>query len=96
MKIFIDSEFKCHVANSDGNYREIETDFFDGKCDEYIEGYQFIPEGENWTHSNNTVFNGEMIAPWKDYSELIIAQYNYEKQKLDEYKESLKILGVEV
>ena len=66
------SEFKCHVANSDGNYREVETDFFDDKCDEFIEGYQFIPEGENWTHSNNTIFNGEMIAPWKDYSELII------------------------
>jgi hypothetical protein len=93
--IYIDNDFKCHVLD-DGTMKKVETSFFDGKCTAFIEGYRFVPTGEKWTRSDGVVFVGEMIAPWKDYSELIIAQYNYEKQKLDEYKESLKILGVEV
>lgn len=96
MKIFIDSDFKCYTMNMDGTYREAETDFFDGKCDTFIEGYRFIPGGESWTRSDGVVFDGEMVAPWKDWNELNAAQQTYEKQQSAEYAEYLRILGVEV
>lgn len=77
MKIYIDYEFKGHTTN-DGTYREIETDFFDGKCDTFIEGYLFVPSGESWTRSDGVVFHGEMISPCKPYNELAAAQAQYE------------------
>ena len=77
MKIYIDDYCKCHKTN-DGTMREVETDFFDGKCDAFIEGYLFVPEGETWTREDGVVFNGEMVAPWKDYNELASAQAQYE------------------
>lgn len=94
--IFIDDDYKCHVNNYDGLFRKVETDFFDGKCDCYIEGYRFVPDGETWTREDGEIFEGEMIAPWKDYNELNIAQIRYETQAFDEYKQSLLELGVEL
>lgn len=76
--IYIDSDFKCHVSN-DGTMTAVETDFFDGKCDAFTEGYRFIPEGGNWTRSDGVVFDGGMIAPWKNYEELDAAQRQYER-----------------
>lgn len=96
MKIYIDSEFKCHTTNPDGTFREVETDFFNGKCQTFIESYRFIPSGERWTRSDGVVFQGEMIAPWKDYDELDSAQRTYERQLIAEYAEALKIVGVVV
>lgn len=93
--IYIDSEFKCHVDN-DGTMIAVETDYFDGKCDAYIEGYRFVLEGESWTRPDGEVFYGEMIAPWKDYSELDAAQREYERRLLAEYIEALKVVGVKV
>lgn len=93
--IYIDSDFKCHVASADG-MTAIETDFFDGKCNTFIEGYRFIPAGENWTRGDGTVFHGEMIFPWKDYSELSNAQREYERQLLVEYEAALQVMGVGV
>lgn len=93
--IYIDFEFKCHITN-DGTMITVETDFFEGKCDEYIEGYRFIPAGESWTRSDGKVFQGEMIAPWKDYSELEAAQKTYEQQMLADYRAALTTLGVTV
>lgn len=69
MFIYIDSNFGCHMEN-DGSMRQIETDFFDGKCREFIEGYRFVPDGESWTRSDGAVFQGEMIAPATDYNRL--------------------------
>ena len=43
--IYIDSDFKCHAAD-DGTMRAVETDFFDGKCDEMLEGYRFIRQAK--------------------------------------------------
>lgn len=86
MIIYIDSEFKCHTANTDGIYREIDTDFFNDKCNAFIEGYRFIPSGESWTRDDGVVFNGEMISPWRPYDELDAAQREYERQQLEEYK----------
>ena len=93
--IYIDTEFKCHVTN-DGTMTAVETDFFDGKCDEYIEGYRFIPEGMELETVDGSVFYGEMIAPWKSHIELERAQMANERQLLNEYAEALKVLGVSV
>lgn len=62
MKIYIDSDFKCHVIG-DGTMREIETDFFNGKCRDFIEGYRFVPQGETWVDEDGTAYDGEMISP---------------------------------
>ena len=93
--IYIDTDFKCHTTTS-GTVAAVETDFFDGKCDEYIEGYRFVPEGMEWEREDGSVFSGQMVAPWKDYEELENAQRAYERRLLTEYAEALKVLGVTV
>jgi hypothetical protein len=80
--IYLDDDFKCHVTN-DGTMTAIETDYFDGKCATFVEGYRFIPSGETWTREDGNVFHGEMVAPWKDYRELAGAQEQYEKDLAD-------------
>lgn len=89
--IFIDSDFRCHLTN-DGAMMEVQTDFFDGKCEDFVEGYRFVPAGESWTREDGVVFHGEMVAPWKPYSELDQAQREYEQ----ELAESARILLGEV
>jgi len=78
--VYIDPiTFICHtVQNAHETRIPFETDFFDGKCDAFIGGYQYVPSGESWTRSDGVVFHGEMIAPWKPYSELAAAQAQYE------------------
>ena len=78
--IYIDFDYKCHITD-DGTFASFETDFFDGKCDTFIEGYRFIPAGESWTRSDGKVFKGEMIAPWKPYSDLAAYQLQYERDQ---------------
>lgn len=80
--IYIGCDFKCHSVN-DGSMTAVETSFFDGKCDAFVEGYRFIPSGSVWTRSDGAVFTGEMIAPWKPYEELDAAQKQYEKDLAD-------------
>ena len=67
MIIYIDSDYKCHTSSGDG-FTPVETDAFDGKCRQYIEGYRFVPAGETWTREDGEVFHGEMIAPWRGYA----------------------------
>ena len=85
-KIYVDKNFRCHVEN-DGTMETVETDFFDGKCDTFIEGYCY--------ESNEGVPD---IYPWKPYSELDAAQREYERQLLAEYEAAFaeieKALGV--
>lgn len=88
MIVYIDDEYKCHVSNPDNTYRACGLEFADGKCDTFIEGYRYVPMGETWTRSDGAVFHGEMIAPWKPYSELDAAQREYEKQLLKELQEN--------
>jgi hypothetical protein len=76
--IYLDKDFKCHVSDN-CEMTVVETDFFDGKCDTFIEGYRFIPEGESWTRKDGKVFVGEMIMPFKDYQLLATAQSLYEE-----------------
>lgn len=100
MKIYIDNDFKCHSSNPDGTYTVVETDFFNGKCLAYIEGYRFVPSGATWTREDGIVFRGEMIAPWKDWQELDATQRAYERQLIAEYEQALSeieaALGVSV
>ena len=84
MKIYIDSDFKCHLSD-DGTMTAVETAFFDGKCAEFIEGYRFIPSGSVWTRSDGVAFPGEMIVPWKDYRELDYAQVKENEAKARAY-----------
>ena len=97
MKIYLDNDYKCHLSN-DGTMKAVQTNSFDGKCDAFIEGYRFVPEGECWTRSDGTVFTGEMVAPWRDYNELDAAQRQYEQALIAQYESALseieKALGV--
>ena len=89
MTIYIDNDYRCHVSDPDGTMTAVETDFFSGKCDIFIEGYRYIPDGETWTRPDGVVFQGEMIAPWKDWRELDAAQRDYEREQLAAYEQAL-------
>lgn len=75
--IYIDSDFKCHITDN-GTMIPIETNFFDGKCDTFVEGYCYEIK-ENYT----------AIYPWKKYSELDTVQREYERQQLEKYKNEI-------
>lgn len=91
-KIYIDSDYRCHISAPKGSFREVETDFFYGKCDTFIEGYRYIPAGESWTRDDGETFTGEMIAPAVDYALIGIAQEQYEHDMAeadDSYREGV-------
>lgn len=97
MKIYIDSECHCYTSNPENDHREFEVHFFDGKCQTFVEGHIYVPEGEQWTRpSDEKVFNGEMICAWKDYSELDSAQREYELDQLADYKAACERMGIVV
>lgn len=88
MLIYIDSDFKCHVSNT-GNLQSVETSFFDGKCDKYIEGYRFVPDGQTWTRNDGVQFTGPMVSPYKNYD--ILAAYQEQYEEIDtELQDALK------
>ena len=95
MKIYIDSEFKCHISN-DGTMREIEFDenelfvFFRNKCDEFIEAYRYVPVGEEWTREDGEVFSGEMFSPWNLTEEVLEAQRIFEVAQIAQMTEEAK------
>ena len=80
MTIYIDNDYKCHVSPADG-LTAVETDAFDGKCRQYIEGYRFVPSGESWEREEGEVFTGEMVAPWRPYEILAEFQAIYEEEQ---------------
>ena len=88
MTIYIDNDYKCFVSTADGR-RAVETNFFDGKCPEWIESYRFVPEGETWTREDGEVFKGEMVTPWKDLSEAYMAQTAYLERQNAQYEAAL-------
>ena len=67
MTIYIDSDYKCYTSYADDR-KSVETDAFDGKCRQYIEGCRFIPSGETWVREDGEVFTGKIVAPWQDYA----------------------------
>lgn len=95
MTIYIDNGYKCHTSPGDG-LPAVETDAFDGKCRQYIEGYRFVPDGQSWTREDGEVFAGEMITPWRPYEILaeLQALYEEEQAKQAEMAAALEVLGV--
>ena len=93
MTIYIDSDYKCHVSAAEGR-RAIETDAFNGKCDEWIESYRFVPEGETWVKENGEMFRGEMVSPWKDLGEAYAAQAAYVAAQNAQYEAALSEIEV--
>lgn len=96
MKIYIDTDFKCHVAPGEG-LREFETTFFSNVPDAYVEGYRYVPSGETWVRKepiydmnhdvvgeSETEFMGEMLAPWKPWDELDKILREYERTQNQE------------
>ena len=88
MTIYIDSDYKCYASVADGR-RAVETNFFDGKCPEWIESYRFVPEGETWVNPNGEMFRGEMVSPWKDLGEAYAAQTAYLERQNAQYEAAL-------
>lgn len=76
--IYIDYEYMCFTHMEEG-MRAVETDVFDGKCDAFIRGHRFIPEGENWTRPDGVVITGEAVFPWRDFAILEAVQQKYEE-----------------
>lgn len=70
-EIYIDSMNRCHV-NNDGTRKSVKTDFFDEKCEAFIEGY-----------SCEVKESGIVLYPRESYSELFSAQKQYEKDLAD-------------
>ena len=93
MEVYIDQSFRCHTGN-DGTMTPVDTDFFDGKCKAFIEGYRFVPAGEVWIREDGRIFAGEMAAPFKPYAELDAAQRDYEREQLADMRNALELLGV--
>ena len=90
MTIYIDNDYRCHTSLADG-LTVIETEVFNGKCKQFIEGYRFVPAGCTWTREDGVEFTGEMIAPFRDYSilEELQAVYDEQQQTINEYEDAL-------
>lgn len=82
--IYVGSDGHCHRID-DGTMTAVETEFFYGKCDAFIEG-----------HICEIHENGFVIYPRKSFSESDAVQREYERQLLVEYTEALKVVGVSV
>ena len=87
MTIYIDSDYKCYVSAAEGR-RAVETDFFDGKCAEWIESFRFVPEDETWVRGDGEVFTN-MVSPWKDLGKAYAAQTAYVAAQNAQYEAAL-------
>ena len=88
MTIYIDSEYKCHAVNG-GAMREFDVPFFDGKCEEWIESYRYVPAGETWVREDGEPFTEEMVSPWRDLTDAYAAQTAYAEQQNAQYEAAL-------
>lgn len=97
MTIYVNADYKCSIASAEG-LLPVETEFFDGKCKQYIEGYRYVPEGREWKREDGKVFRGEMVAPWKDSKTLELAQSVYEESmaEIADMQTALNALGVNI
>ena len=95
MKIYIDADYKCHVEDG-GGMTAIETNFFEGKCSEFIEGHRFVPQGIKWLREDGAEFKGEMICAWKPFQLLDDAQREHDRKQMADMAAALNELGVYV
>ena len=90
MIYYLDSEYRVHTEPGEDRVPWEDTDgIFNGKCEAYIKGFHVIPEDKKWMREDGAVFVGKMITPWKPYSELNIAQRQYELQQLEDMKNAI-------
>ena len=87
MTIYIDNDYKCHVSDAEGR-KAVETDFFDGKCEEWIESFRLVPAGETWVREDGVMFTN-VTAPWKDLGEAYAAQTAYVTAQNAQYEAAL-------
>lgn len=91
MRIYvdIDNDFKCYTSNA-GTMKEIDLEFFDGKCKAFIEGFCCIPAIDASGNEICTVF------AWRDYALLSEFQAQYEEMlaQQEDMKAALELLGV--
>ena len=76
--IYVDAENHCHVTGGE-DLKAVETDYFDGKCDEYVEGYFYDVESG-------------ILYPWQPFDQLEYAQREYERIRLEDAEMALAIL----
>lgn len=77
--IYVDSLCHCHRID-DGTMTAVETDFFIGRCNTFVEGYCYdISKGY------------VQIYPWEPIAELDNAQREYERQLLAEYEAAISV-----
>lgn len=79
--IYVDSLYHCHRID-DGTMTAVETDFFIGKCDTWVEGYCY-----------DTSKGYTRIYPWQPLTELEAAQTQYEldqEELLTDYQAELQ------
>lgn len=96
MIFYIDNDYKIHLTNPENLYEEIsyDGDFFDGKCNEFIEGFRYVPQGRTWIRWDQVEFPGEMVAPWVDYVYLEHVQSEYMTKQLNDTINALSLLGI--
>lgn len=82
--IYLNENYECSATEKADTVCTAETDFFDGKCNAFIEGYRFVPEGQRWVRNDGVIFTGEMITPFKDTSLLNGLQALFEELSGDE------------
>ena len=78
--IYVDSNHCCHVKD-DGTMTAVETDFFDGKCDAFVEGYCYDIEKA-------------AVYPLVNYEVLDAAQRKFEQELIVDMQNALNKLGV--
>ena len=76
--IYVDAENHCHVTGGE-DLKAVETDYFDGKCDEYVQGYYYDVEKG-------------ILYPFVPFDQLENAQLEYERARLEDAEAALAIL----
>lgn len=77
--IYLNEKFECFCYETEETVMSVETDFFDGKCNAFIEGYRYIPEGYTWIRKDGEIFTGLMVAPFKEMAYLNAVQTAFEE-----------------
>jgi hypothetical protein len=96
MVFYIDNDYKIHLTNPDNIYEEVtyDGDFFNDKCDEFIEGFRFVPYGHTWVRWDQVEFPGQMISPWIDAVYLDHIQAEYVSKQFKDAVNALSLLGI--
>ena len=91
MRIYvdIDNDFKCYTSNA-GTMREIDLEFFDGKCKAFIEGFCCIPSTDAAGNEICTVFARREYALLEEFQR----QYEEMLAQQEDMKAALDLLGV--